>query len=41
MTTWKPKDKEEIQREIRDGFENALFKDSDPVEVFNNTIREW
>ena len=41
MVTWKEEDKKEIQREIKAGFKNALFKDSDPVEVFNKTIREW
>ena len=41
MTTWLLEDKELIQRRIRAGFANRVFKDTNPVEVFNNTIRLW
>ena len=41
MTTWLPKDKELIQDQIRKGLANPVFKDTDPVEVFNDTIRLW
>ena len=41
MTTWLLKDKKLIQRKIRDGFTNRVFKDTNPVEVFNDTIRLW
>ena len=41
MTTWLPKDKELIQDRIRAGFTNRIFKDTNPVEVFNDTIRLW
>ena len=41
MTTWKLDDGERIRKEIKDRFENPVFEDTDPIEVFNKTILDW